>query len=65
MKFLSLFFIEIRFFDTQNTFYLILKGLKNAFFMPFLRLSKCNEGRPLANDHLEGAYDGIGILEVG
>ena len=30
------FFIEIWFFDTQNTFYLI----KNAFFIPFLWLSK-------------------------
>ena len=29
------FFIEIWFFDTQNTFYLIVKDLKNAFFMPF------------------------------
>ena len=34
------FFIGIWFFDTQNTFYLILKGLKNAFFMPFSWLSK-------------------------
>ena len=30
-----LFFIEIWFFDNQNKFYLIVKGLKNAFFMPF------------------------------
>ena len=28
-------FIEIRFFDIQYTFYLIVKGLENAFFMPF------------------------------
>ena len=34
------FFIEIWFFDTQNTFYLIVKGLKNAFFLPFLWLTK-------------------------
>ena len=27
------FFIEIGFFDTQNTFYLTVKGLKKAFFM--------------------------------
>ena len=31
----SIFFIEICFFDTQNTFYLIVKELKNAFFMSF------------------------------
>ena len=31
-------FMEIGFFDTQNTFYLIVKGLKNAFFMPLLWL---------------------------
>ena len=30
------FFIGIWFFDTQNTFYLILKGLKNAFSYSFL-----------------------------
>ena len=29
------FFIEVWFFDTQNNFYLIVKGLKNAFFMSF------------------------------
>ena len=34
------FSIEIWFCDTQNTFYLIVKGLKNAFFMPFLWLSE-------------------------
>ena len=32
------------FFDTQNTFYLILKGLKNTFFMPFTWLSKWGAG---------------------
>ena len=26
--------IEIWFFDAQNTFYLIVRGLKNAFFWP-------------------------------
>ena len=26
--------------ETKNTFYLIMKGLKNAYFMPFLWLSK-------------------------
>ena len=31
-------FIEIWFFDTQNTFYLIVRDLKNAFFMPFAPL---------------------------
>ena len=32
--------IESWFFDTQNTFHLIVKGLENAFFMPFSWLSK-------------------------
>ena len=54
------FFIEIGFFDTPNTFYLIVKGLKNAFFMPLLWLSKWGDDllqmmiwrdRPLANDN--------------
>ena len=40
----DLFFIEIWFFDTQNTFYLIVRGLKNAFFMPFSWLSKWGAG---------------------
>ena len=35
LKICPKFFIEIGFFDTQNTFYLIVRGLKNAFFMPF------------------------------
>ena len=30
-KFWSIFFIEIWFFDTQNTFYNIVRGLKNVF----------------------------------
>ena len=34
------FHLIILFFDTQKTFYLIVKGVKNAFLMPFLRLSK-------------------------
>ena len=34
-KFWPIFSIEIWFFDTQNTFYLIVKGLKNAFLYPF------------------------------
>ena len=33
-KFWLNFSIEFRFLDTHNTFYLIVKGLKNAFFMP-------------------------------
>ena len=32
-KFWPIFFIEIWFFDTQNTFNLIVRGLKNAFFL--------------------------------
>ena len=32
------------FYDTKNTFYLIVKGLKAAFFMPFF----------VINEHLEG-----------
>ena len=35
LKICPKFFIEIGFFDTQNTFYLIVRGLKNAFFTPF------------------------------
>ena len=31
----DLFFIEKWFCDTQNTFHLIVRGFKNAFFMPF------------------------------
>ena len=37
-KYCPIFSIEIWFFDTQNTFYLIVRGLKNAFFMPFMLL---------------------------
>ena len=33
MKILTHFFIEIWFFGTHNTFYLIVRGLKNVFFM--------------------------------
>ena len=51
-------FIEILFFDTQNPFYLIVKGLKNAFLMQFLDCQ--NEGRPLRNDYPEGLYNGFG-----
>ena len=31
------FSIELWFFDIQSTFYLIVKGLKNAFFMSLIR----------------------------
>ena len=34
------FFIDIGFFDTQNTSFLIVKGLKNAIFTPLSWLSK-------------------------
>ena len=37
-KFWSFFFIEIRFCYTQNTFYLIVMGLKNAYLMPLTPL---------------------------
>ena len=40
VKILTHFSIEIWFFNIQNTFYLIVKGLKNAFFMPYSWLSK-------------------------
>ena len=33
-KFWPIFFNGIRLYDTQNTFYLIVRGLKNAFLMP-------------------------------
>ena len=46
------FFIEIRFFDTQNTFFLIVKGLNDAFFLPFSWLQIIiRRDRPLVNDH--------------
>ena len=39
----------------KNTFYLIVKGLKNACFMPFSWLQIIiRRDRPLANDHPEG-----------
>ena len=31
----------IRLYDTQNTFYLIVRGLKNAFLMPLMPLLYC------------------------
>ena len=34
-------FIKIWFFDTQNSFYIIVRGLKNAFFMPLTPLLYC------------------------
>ena len=61
-KFWSFFLIEIRLLDTQNTFYLIVKGLKYAFFIW--------KGRPLANDYSEGAASckwssgGAGLLQM-
>ena len=39
-KFRSIFSLKTWFFDAQNTFYLNVKILKNAFFMPVLWLSK-------------------------
>ena len=49
-EYLTHFFHWNLFFDTQNTFYLIVKGLKNAFFMPFLWLQMIiRRERPLAN----------------
>ena len=51
------------FFDTQNTSFFIVKGLKNAIFTPLLWLSKWGAGllqmmiqrdRPLADGHPEG-----------
>ena len=32
---------EIWFFDTQNTLFLIVRGLKNTFFMPIMPLLYC------------------------
>ena len=54
------FFIEIWFFDTQNTCYLIVMGLKNAFFMPFLWLSKWGAG--LLEMMIRS--DGTGLLQM-
>ena len=45
------FFIEIWFFDTQSTFYVIVNGLKNAFRGTSLLQMIIQSGRPLANDH--------------
>ena len=39
-KQILIFSFEIVFFDTQNTFYVIVKGLKNAVFMPISSLSR-------------------------
>ena len=38
VKMLSHFFIDIWFFDTQNSFQLNMKGVKNEFFMPLTPL---------------------------
>ena len=39
----------------KHTFYLIVKGLKNTFFMPFSWLQMIiRRDRPLVNDHFEG-----------
>ena len=40
-KFWLIFFIEIWFFDTQKTFFLIVRGLENAFFMSLTPLLYC------------------------
>ena len=37
-KLWPIFFIEFCFFNTQNTFYLIVRGLKNALFMSWMTL---------------------------
>ena len=52
------FSIAVWFFDIQNTFHLIVGGLKNAFFMPFLWLFN-----PLLSDHFvkeQQQWGGIG-----
>ena len=50
-----IFSIEIWCFDTQNTFHLIVEGLQNAFFMPFLWFQMIiQRDRLLANDNPEG-----------
>ena len=51
MKSLINFFIENWFFDTQSTFYVIVKGLKNAYGGTSLLQMIIRSGRPLANDH--------------
>ena len=40
-KFRHILLNGIWFYDTQNTFYLIVRGLKNAFLMPFMPLLFC------------------------
>ena len=79
MKILFFFLIDIGFFDTQNTSFLIVKGLKNAILTPLSWLSKWGAGllqmmiqrdRPLADGHLEGpascrwSYGGASLLQM-
>ena len=61
VKILTHCFIEFLFFDTQNTFFLIVRGLKNASLMPFT---------PLLYHYLTvcdraAAEEELGILVVG
>ena len=59
------FFIEMWFFDTQNTFHLIVKALKNAFFMPYLWLQMITQrGWPLANNHLVGGWIAFSLCKI-
>ena len=62
-KFWPIFFNGIWLYDTQNTFYLIVRGLKNAFLMPLT---------PLLYRYLtvlwqssSGSKEELGILVVG
>ena len=55
MSRLSSYFIEIWFFDNQNIFHLIAKGLKNAFFHAIFVVE---------NDHQEGQTSGSSWMKI-
>ena len=57
-----IFGIEIWFFDIKNTFYLIVWGLKNAFFMPFMPPLY---HYPICERAAAKSTEELGILEVG
>ena len=60
---IDLFFIEIWFFDTQNTFYLIVMGLKNAFLMPLIPL--LYHYLTVLRESSSSSKEELGILVVG
>ena len=63
-KFWPIFSIEIWFFDTQNTFYLIVRGLTNAFLCPF-RLCYSAIRPETETEQQQTVLGKLGILVVG